>query len=160
MGDIQSVRRARAARARDLRPIPDATRRRSGQIHRVPASSLLACVAAVAVGAWGVAHLAPTKRVADGFGSITTENRRILIVEWIAEGITHVSLGVLVILITAIEGSGDPASHLVYRVSAGILVVLAGLTTATGARTPIIWFRVCPFVLTGAAILLVLASTL
>ena len=36
--------------------------------------------------------------------------------------------------------------------------MLAGLTAVTGARTPVIWFRVCPFVLTGAALLLVLAS--
>jgi len=59
---------------------------------------------------------------------------------------------------TALEGPGDPASHLVYRVAAGVLVVLAALTTMTGARTPIVWFRVCPFVLTGSAALLVLAS--
>jgi hypothetical protein len=39
-----------------------------------------------------------------------------------------------------------------------VLVVLAALTTVTGARTPVIWFRICPFVLTGVAALLVAAS--
>lgn len=121
-------------------------------------SSLLAYVAAVALIAWGSAHLAPTKMVADGFGDISTDNRRILVMEWIAEGVTHISIGILVILLTATEGPSDPASHLVYRLAAGILVILAALTAATGARTPIIWFRICPFVLTGAAALLLLAS--
>ena len=75
-----------------------------------------------------------------------------------AEGITHISLGVLIVLITAIEGDGDPATRLVYRVVAAVLVTLAALTAATGSRTPIVWFRNCPFVLTGAATLLAVAS--
>jgi hypothetical protein len=78
--------------------------------------------------------------------------------EWIAEGITHISIAVLVILMTAVEGPDDSASQLVYRVAAVVLVVLAALTTLTGARTPVVWFRVCPFVLTGSAALLLLAS--
>jgi len=38
------------------------------------------------------------------------------------------------------------------------LVVLAALTTTTGVRTPVVWFRVCPFVQTGSAALLLPAS--
>ena len=45
-----------------------------------------------------------------------------------------------------------------HRVVAAVLVALAALTAATGSRTPVVWFRVCPFVLTGAAALLVAAS--
>jgi fumarate reductase subunit C len=78
--------------------------------------------------------------------------------EWMAEGITHIWIALLVILATAVEGGGDPTTQLVYIVSAGILVVLAVLTAATGAQTPVIWFRVCPVVLTSSAALLVLAS--
>jgi len=36
-------------------------------------------------------------------------------------GITHISLGVLVILASAIEGAGDPTTSLVYVVSAALL---------------------------------------
>jgi hypothetical protein len=32
------------------------------------------------------------------------------------------------------------------------------LTAATGSRTAVIWFKVCPFVLSSAAALLVVAS--
>jgi hypothetical protein len=80
--------------------------------------------------------------------------------EWIAEGVAHISLGVLIILITAVEGAGDSATELVDRVVAAVLLVMAALTAVTGSRTPVVWFRICPFVLSGAAALLVLASLL
>ena len=124
----------------------------------VPSAALLAYVASAILIAWGSAHLAPTRTVVASFGAISGDNRRILVMEWMAEGVTHISIGLLVILATAIEGAGDATTQLVYVVSAGILVVLAGLTAGTGARTPVIWFRVCPFVLTGSGFLLVLAS--
>ena len=120
--------------------------------------AVLANVASAVLVVWGIAHLAPTRRVAKSFGELTGDNRRILVMEWIAEGITHISLGVLVALVTIVEGLGDPATPLVYRVVAAVLAVMAALTAATGARTPVIWFRVCPFVLSGAAALLVVAS--
>ena len=110
---------------------------------------------------WGTAHLAPTRAVAASSGEITPDNRQILIMEWIAEGITHISLGTLIVLITAIEGVSNPATQLVYRVVAAVLLALAlaALTAATGSHTPLIWFRICPFVLSGAAALLIVAST-
>jgi hypothetical protein len=119
---------------------------------------VLGYVASGALIGWGTAHLAPTRAVALSFGAITPDNRRILIMEWIAEGITHIALGTLIVLITAIEGTGNPATPLVYRVVAATLVLMAGLTAATGSRTSVIWFKVCPFVLSGAAALLVVAS--
>lgn len=124
----------------------------------VTSAALLAYVASAVLIAWGSAHLGPTRTVAASFGAISADNRRILIMEWMAEGVTHISIGLLVILATAIEGADDATTQLVYVVSAAILVVLAGITAGTGARTPVIWFRVCPFVLTGSALLLVLAS--
>jgi len=121
-------------------------------------SAALGYLAAGVLIAWGTAHLAPTRAVAASFGDITHDNRRILIMEWVAEGITHISLGALIVLITAIEGVGDSATHLTYRFVAAVLVVLAALTALTGSRTPVVWFRVCPFVLSAAAALLVAAS--
>ena len=118
----------------------------------------LAYVASAVLVVWGTAHLAPTRNVVASFGEITRDNRRILVMEWIAEGITHISLGVLVVLVTVVEGVGDPATPLVYRIVAAVLLVMAALTAATGSRTPVIWFRVCPFFLSRAAALLVSAS--
>jgi hypothetical protein len=130
----------------------------AGKLAGVFTAAVLAYVASGMLIVWGTAHLAPTRAVAASFGEISLDNRRILVMEWVAEGITHISIGLLVVLATAIDGATDATTELVYVVSAGVLVVLAGLTAVTGARTPVIWFRVCPFVLTGAALLLVLAS--
>jgi hypothetical protein len=76
----------------------------------VTSAELLAYVASAILIAWGSTHLAPTRTVAASLGAISTHNRRILVMEWIAEGITHISIGVLVILATAIEGAGDPTT--------------------------------------------------
>jgi len=84
----------------------------------VSAASLLAYGASAVLLTWGAAHLLPTRAVADGFGNISQDNRRILVMEWIAEGITQISIAAVVILVTAAESSGDSASQLVYRVSA------------------------------------------
>jgi hypothetical protein len=78
--------------------------------------------------------------------------------EWVAEGVTHVSIGALAVLIAVAGYAGGAAGDLVYRVLAGMLVVLATLTAVTGSRTEVIWFKACPFVLTAAATLLVLRT--
>ena len=46
---------------------------------------------------WGVAHIAiPTKDIVRGFGPMSADNRRILIMEWLMEGVLLVFLGLLV----------------------------------------------------------------
>jgi len=95
------------------------TRRRL-MMGSVTAAAPLAYVASALLVSWGSAHIINTGPVADAFGDISRDNRRILVMEWIAEGITHISLGTLVVLATAIEGSSNPATHLVYRVVAAV----------------------------------------
>jgi hypothetical protein len=46
----------------------------------------------------------------------------------------------------------------VYRVVAVILVAFAVVTGVTGARTSVIWFKICPVVLGVTAVLLVTAN--
>jgi len=121
-------------------------------------SEVLAYVGAGLVGLWGVAHAIPTSRVVAGFEPITTDNRRVLVQEWLAEAFTMWGLAAIVIASTAI---GDPASAVrswVYRAVAGLLIALAVLTGLTGARTPVIWFKVCPVLLSTSAVLLLVAS--
>ena len=48
--------------------------------------TLLYCGAALPL-FWGVAHLFPTRQVIAGFGSISEDNKRILTMEWIIEGV-------------------------------------------------------------------------
>ncbi|MBA7553431.1 hypothetical protein ES705_46022 [subsurface metagenome] len=37
---------------------------------------------------WGVSHLFPTNSVVNGFGNISIDNKRIILMEWINEGFT------------------------------------------------------------------------
>ena len=107
---------------------------------------------------WGIAHIIPTKSVVKGFGEISEDNTKIITMEWVAEGITLCFIGLLVLLVTAIVGSQNPVSTLVYRISAGMLVVMAMWTSLTGARTSVVPIKICPIVKTAVAILFIIGS--
>jgi hypothetical protein len=121
-------------------------------------NEVLAYVAAGLVGLWGVAHAVPTRQVVAGFGPITVDNRRVIVQEWLVEAFTMWGLAAAVISATVVDGAGSGVTIAVYRVAAGLLVALAVLTALTGARTPVVWFKVCPVLFTTSAALLVLAS--
>ena len=99
----------------------------------------------------------PTTRVIAGFVPITPDNRRVILQEWIAESVMLWGLAVLVIAVTAVDADANVTAW-GYRVTAGILVALGALTGATGARTAVIWFKICPALLAAAAVLLLAAS--
>ncbi len=105
---------------------------------------------------WGVAHLIPTKAIVKGFGSISEDNKRIIAMESMAEGITLIFLGVLVLLVTVIGGYQNAVSRVVFWTCAIMLVVMAMLTALTGARTSILPYKICPFVKMAVAILFIL----
>ena len=118
---------------------------------------VLAYVAAALIGVWGIAHAVPTKRVVAGFAPITTDNRRVLTQEWLAESVTMWAMAALVVAVTVTAGD-TRVTAIVYRVVAGLLLALAALTALTGARTPVVWFKVCPVLLAVSAALLLVAS--
>jgi hypothetical protein len=120
---------------------------------------MLAYAAAGLTGLWGIAHAVPTRRVIAGFAPITSDNRRVLVQEWLAESITMWAAAALVVAVTAVNGGGL-VTDWVYRIVAGLLVALAVLTALTGARTPVVWFKICPALLGTSAALLLAASVL
>jgi hypothetical protein len=120
---------------------------------------VLAYLAAATIGSWGIAHAIPTRKVVEGFEPTTADNHWLILQEWVAEAVTMWGLATLVVVVTAID-AGQHVTTAVYRVVAVILAAVAVLTTATGARTQIIWFKVCPVLLTTAAATLVIASFL
>jgi hypothetical protein len=123
-------------------------------------STILLYIGSVAVILWGMAHIAPTKPVVKGFGKISQENKRIITMEWVAEGLTLCFIGVLVLLVTILGESSNPVSIIVYRVSALMLIIMAAWTLLTGARTAIVPIKICPIVKTTIAILFFLGSVL
>ena len=124
------------------------------------AGDVLVYLGATAIIVWGIAHVAPTRGVVAGFGAISDDNRRIILMEWAAEGLTLAFIGLLVLLITAIHGSEDPVSLSVYRISGAMLLLMAGWTLLTGARTSIVPIKICPVVKTAVAMLFLVASVL
>ena len=123
-------------------------------------NDLLLYAGAIVIIFWGVAHIVPTKNVVHDFGSISEDNKQIITQEWIAEGLTMVFIGLLVLFITFFEESDNSVSLLVYRLSALMLIIMAGLTLLTGARTSILPMKICPFVKIAVATMLFLGSIL
>jgi hypothetical protein len=115
---------------------------------------------AIIVLLWGVAHLIPTGSVVVGFGRISLDNRRVLTMEWVAEGLTMLFVGALVAAVTLSAGAGDSVAVLVYRMAAGLLVGIGVPTALTGARTPIAWFKACPLVMATVVALLLVGSAI
>ena len=107
---------------------------------------------------WGIAHIIPTNRVVAGFGDISRENRLIITMEWIGEGLTLCFIGLLVLIITLMGFSGDQAGLIVIWLAASMLIVMAILTIFTGARTSITPIKICPFVIILAAVLIFIGS--
>ena len=99
--------------------------------------------------------MVPTKAIVNGFGEISEDNKKIIMMESIAEGITPCFLGVLVILVTTFGNPETQTASIVYYSVITMLLVMALLTALTGARTSIIPYKICPIVKTLVAILIV-----
>lgn len=110
--------------------------------------------------AWGVAHLIPTGAIVRGFGEISEDNKKIMAMESVAEGLTLIFLGVLPMVFTILSGPQGKPADIVYLACAAMLLVMAVLTLLTGARTSQIPYKICPLVKTAAAVLFILGSVL
>jgi hypothetical protein len=109
---------------------------------------------------WGIAHLIPVKNIVKGFGDISGDNKKVLAMEIIAEGLTLIFLGVLPILVTALGDMESTTANIVYFTEAGMLLIMALVTVFTGARTPVIWYKLCPAVKIITAAFFVLGSVI
>jgi hypothetical protein len=107
---------------------------------------------------WGIAHIVAARAVVTGFGNISEDNKKFILMEWVAEGLTLCFIGVLVLLINILGGTINELSRVVFRISAGMLIVVAIWTALTGARTSNIPTKICPFILTAVAVMYVVSS--
>ena len=106
---------------------------------------------------WGTAHLFPTKSVVSGFGDISIDNRRIITMEWIIEGVALIFIGVLVSVVTYIDHN-SVVSSAIYTISFAVLLILALVSLLTGFKVSFLPFKLCPFVFTASAILIRVGS--
>ena len=122
--------------------------------------SVLLYLGSIIITLWGVSHIIPTKSVVAGFGTLSSDNFRIITMEWVAEGLTMVFIGLLVLATTILIGPGSTTANLVFYATAAMLIVMAIWSAFTGARTSILPMKACPFVKTFVAILFILAAVL
>jgi hypothetical protein len=111
---------------------------------------ILLYAGAIMIFAWGIGHLIPTTSIVNGFGSLSEDNRRTITMEWIAEGLTLCFIGLLVIAALLTFGPASQTVTFVGRACALMLLVLAVLSTLTGARTSVLPMRLCPVIKTLA----------
>jgi len=109
--------------------------------------------------AWGVAHLFPTRSVVKGFGNITQDNRYIITMEWIIEGVCLIFIGLFVMTATIIDRS-DTVSRAVYWICIAELNVLSMVSLFTGFKINFPPFKLCPVIFTGSSILILLGTLL
>lgn len=120
---------------------------------------VLLYVGAALTSSWGIAHLFPTKSVVEGFGEITLDNRRIITMEWIVEGVSLIFMGLLVAAVTFIDPL-SAVSKVVYGLSIVALVALVLVSVFTGFKVNFIPFKLCPFIFTASAVLIFVSGLL
>jgi uncharacterized membrane protein YwaF len=103
---------------------------------------------------WGIAHLFPTAGVVEDFGAISSDNKLIITMEWIVEGLTLIFLGVLAIVITKTDTESKLARN-VYILIIGMLFSLAILSLFTGFGVDLLPFKLCPIIFSASAILII-----
>jgi hypothetical protein len=114
-------------------------------------------VAAAVTALWGIAHLLPTRSVVRGFGDLSRDNKRIITMEWILEGVALIFIGVLIATVTAVDATTMVARS-VYVISATGLLVFAVISFFTGFRVKFLPFRLCPFIFTASSALILVGG--
>jgi hypothetical protein len=122
-------------------------------------SQVLLYLGAILTVIWGISHLIPTRNVVTGFGDISEDNRNIIMMEWIVEGVSLIFIGALVAILTYIGPLGGLSKAAYAVVTAGLLA-LAIVSLFTGFKVKFLPFRLCPFILTISAALVFVGGVL
>ena len=118
-------------------------------------SQILLCAGAGLPLLWGAAHLFATKSVVKGFGNVSLDNKRIITMEWVVEGVALVFIGAIVLAATLIDRTSR-VSKAVYLLSFVMLNVLSAVSLKTGFKVSFTPFKFCPVIFTAASILILL----
>jgi len=118
---------------------------------------ILFYIASLLLFIWGIVHLFPTKSVVRGFGNITRDNKRIITMEWIIEGVTLIFTGLLTVVLTFLNPD-HKVSSFVFILIVAFLLILAVISFFTGFRVKFLPYRLCPFIFITASILILVGS--
>lgn len=118
---------------------------------------VLLYLGAVLTALWGTVHLFPTKSVVQGFGDISLDNRRIITMEWIIEGVSLIFVGAIVAAATYID-SASTVSRTIYWISFVMLNTLSLISLFTGFRVDFLPYKLCPVIFTTSSVLILLGG--
>jgi hypothetical protein len=107
---------------------------------------------------WGFAHIVPTREVIRSMGPMEPTNRRIVAMEWVAEGMALMFIGALALVAWAMAPAGLMLATVVLTLCAAMLAIMAAWTAIVGFATKVLPIRLCPFVLTAAAALILIGT--
>jgi hypothetical protein len=113
-------------------------------------NSILLYLGAFLTFMWGVAHLFPTRNVVRDFGNISEDNRNIITMEWIVEGVSLIFLGILTAVTTFIDPNGSSTKVIMFVIAAE-LITLAIVSLFTGFKVKFLPFKLCPVILLVSA---------
>lgn len=108
---------------------------------------------------WGITHLFATRSVVAGFGDISLDNRRIIAMEWIVEGVSLIFIGIITAFATYIDRTSAVSTG-AYWLSFGVLNTLSFVSLFTGFKVSLVPFKLCPFIFTTSSILMMLGRYL
>ena len=104
---------------------------------------------------WGVVHLFPTKSIVKRFGDISLDNRRLITMEWIIEGVSLIFIAAIVSAVTYIDYT-SVISKTIYWISFVMLNTLSLVSLFTGFKVSFLPFKLCPVIFTTSSILILL----
>ena len=119
------------------------------------ANQILLYIGAILPIFWGMAHLFPTRSVVEGFGEISLDNKRIITMEWIIEGVSLIFIGIAVGSATYLDHT-DVIAIAVYWISFIMLNTLSVISLFTGFKVNFIPYKLCPLIFTTASIFILL----
>jgi hypothetical protein len=105
------------------------------------ANIVLIIIGAILTMLWGISHLFPTKNIVRDFGEISQDNKNIITMEWIIEGMTLIFIGLLVIPVTFLGGTDNIVFIYVNVISSIMLFALAILSLFTGFKVNFVPFK-------------------
>jgi hypothetical protein len=108
---------------------------------------------------WGIAHLFPTRSVVKGFGDISLDNKRVITMEWIIEGVSLIFIGVVVSGVTCMDHTSE-VSKAVYLISFAMLNTLSVISLFTGFKVSFLPYKLCPVIFTTSSVVILLGSYL
>ena len=120
-------------------------------------NQILLYLGSVLMALWGIAHLFPTKSIAKGFGDISLDNHRIIMMEWIIEGVSLIFIGVVVATVTYLDRT-NTVSQAIYWLSFIMLNVLSMISLFTGFKVAFLLFKLCPIIFTGSSIMILIGG--